>query len=176
MHCAPYGVQLGLGQASGHLEAHGILRQHARLAIQADVIAVGFHRQAVRLDGLRIGSLRAPALLRLYLLRKLGAKIDVFGLVAGCVRVGDIGRHQLLPGTQQIHVSFEISSNGFKHDSCAKAVRLPRCKPLIPEGRISSQCRNSDDSVRSLTVGQAILLGRKRLACRFGWVYASRPR
>ena len=96
--------------------------------------------------------MRSPAFLLLHLLRELGAKIDIFGLVARGVRIGDIGRHQLLPGTQQIHVSFEISSDGFKHDICAKAVRLPRCNALIPGGEIQTARRNSDDSVSSLTL------------------------
>ena len=95
---------------------------NAGLAVQADVVAVGLHRQAVRLDGLRTGRPRAPGLLLLHLLGELGAKIDVFGFVAGGVGVGDIGRDQLLPGAQQRHVLFEISSDSFKHDACPKAV------------------------------------------------------
>ena len=34
-------------------------------------------------------------------------EIDILGLIAGSIGVGDIGRHQLLPGAQQIHVSFQ---------------------------------------------------------------------
>ena len=42
---------------------------------------------------------------------KLRLEIDVFGLVAGCVRVGDIGRHELLPGGEQVHIMFESGAD-----------------------------------------------------------------
>ena len=70
------------------------------------------------------------------LLSELGAEIDVLRVIAGSVGVGDVGGHELLPNAQQTHVPFEISGHSFKHDACPKAVSVPRCKPLIPGGRI----------------------------------------
>ena len=119
-------MQLGASQAGGHRKAQRVFREQASFAVQADVVAVGFHGKSAGFD-----SLRTQALLPLHLLGELRAKVDILRVVAGRIGVGDVRRHQLLPDTQQVHVLFEISGDSFKHDIRVKAVLVPSSKRLI---------------------------------------------
>src|ERR1019366_362832 len=74
-------------------------------------------------------------------------KIDVLGAIAGRIGVGDVRRHQFLPGAQQVHVSFELSSNGLQHGTGTHAARRPNDKSFeinLAEERNAARSWHSD--------------------------------
>src|SRR5215467_3926392 len=56
---------------------------------------------------------------------KLDLEIDVPGLVAWRVGIGDVRRYQLLPFAQQIHVPFNTACNRIQHFAGVTASRFP---------------------------------------------------
>ncbi len=56
---------------------------------------------------------------------KLGLEIDVFGLVARRIGVGDVGRDQFLTRAQQIHVALQIAADTCEH-AASHAVSVHR--------------------------------------------------
>jgi hypothetical protein len=52
-------------------------------------------------------------------------EIDVFGLVSGCIHIGDIGGYQLLPRREQVHVLLDLIGDTVYHRnrSCNRATK-----------------------------------------------------
>ena len=85
--------------------------------IQIDVVAVGLIRKTRSLDDLRLFPLGKSHEFKL--------KINILGLVARRIGVGDVRSHRFLARAQQIHVAFEIGSDSVEHNEVGGALRLP---------------------------------------------------
>src|ERR1022692_354015 len=106
-------------QLGGYLEAERVFGQETGFAVQVDVVAVILHGKASHFGGMR----RATGGVEEFRL-----KIEVLGAIAGRIGVGDVRRHQFLPGAQQVHVSFELSGNGLQHGTGLYAASWPNGK------------------------------------------------
>ena len=85
-------------------------------AIKADVVPVVFHLQTGGVYNLRRSRDRVL---------KLRLKVDVLSVIARRIGIGDIRGYQFLPGTQQIHVVFDLSGEPVQHNAALYAAGLP---------------------------------------------------
>jgi len=96
-------------QVGSQVEAQRILGQQPGLSVHTHVVAVVFP--------LKPGDLHHVGCSTLDQVPELGLEVDVPGLVARGVGIGEIGSHQLLAQAQHVHVPFENAGNRVQHDS-----------------------------------------------------------
>lgn len=87
-------------KAGGGIEAHGILRDQPRLPIETHVIAIILHWKPAYFGGCRL----TAADCRL----KCSLEVEILRPISRRVCIGDIGRDNLLPANEHIHIAFEI--------------------------------------------------------------------
>jgi hypothetical protein len=132
------------------MEAERVFGQQTGFAVEADVVADILHGKAGHLSGAGRAS-RGVEEFRL--------KIDVLGAITGRIGVGDVRRHQLLPGAQPVHVSLELSGDGLQHGTGSCADGSPNGKSpeisMMEEITAANFWRGGEFLAAAVTIGHS---------------------